>query len=126
MHTRGNMLLLVAAVAVALSGVLGTVGTAEARDFPVFSLPPPRRPPRRRPPAAAPAAAPPPPPGPPTTPPSTPPTTPPTTPPSTPPGGTQQSAPEPATLVTGLLGSGLLGLYSALRRKKRRVEPTVS
>ena len=53
-----------------------------------------------------------------TTPPSGGTTTPPT---GTPPGGVTQSAPEPATLLTGLLGSGLFGLYAAFRRKRRAV-----
>jgi hypothetical protein len=43
------------------------------------------------------------------------------TPTGTPPGGVTQSAPEPATLLTGLLGSGLFGLYAAFRRKRRAV-----
>jgi hypothetical protein len=34
-------------------------------------------------------------------------------------GGTQHSAPEPATLLTGLLGAGLLGLYSWRRSRKQ-------
>jgi hypothetical protein len=33
----------------------------------------------------------------------------------TPPGGTTQSAPEPATLLSGLLGAVLLGLYGRRR-----------
>jgi hypothetical protein len=39
-----------------------------------------------------------------------------TPPPSTPPGGSTQHAPEPASLVTGLIGAGLLGFWS--RRRK--------
>jgi hypothetical protein len=33
----------------------------------------------------------------------------------TPPGG--QNAPEPATLLTGLIGAGVLGLYASRRKK---------
>jgi LPXTG-motif cell wall-anchored protein len=67
---------------------------------------------------------PPPPPPPVIPPPITPPTVtttgePPTCePPGTPPGSTQH-APEPATLVSGLLGAGLLGLFT--RRRKKQV-----
>jgi LPXTG-motif cell wall-anchored protein len=39
-------------------------------------------------------------------------------PPGTPPGTTQH-APEPATLISGLLGAGILGLFS--RRRKKQV-----
>jgi hypothetical protein len=42
---------------------------------------------------------------------------PPNTPPGTPPGG-QQNLPEPATLVTGLIGSGLAALFATRRRRK--------
>jgi PEP-CTERM motif len=35
-----------------------------------------------------------------------------------PPGGTTQHAPEPASLVSGLLGAGLLGLFASRRKKQ--------
>jgi hypothetical protein len=43
---------------------------------------------------------------------------PPDNPPSTPPGGTTQHAPEPVTLVSGLIGVGLLSFWS--RRRKQQ------
>lgn len=39
-------------------------------------------------------------------------------PPVTPPGGTTQHAPEPATLLSGLIGAGLAGLFGSRRRKQ--------
>jgi MYXO-CTERM domain-containing protein len=39
-----------------------------------------------------------------------------------PPGGDHHSAPEPISLVTGLVGSGVLGLYALLRRRKDEPE----
>jgi hypothetical protein len=44
---------------------------------------------------------------------------------STPGGGTPKSAPEPGTLLTGLLGSGLAGL-AAFRRRRRLAPPLPS
>ena len=40
---------------------------------------------------------------------------------STPPGGTQHM-PEPATLVSALLGAGLMGAYATRRRRKQAAE----
>lgn len=46
-----------------------------------------------------------------------PPPPPPTVPPPTNPGGSQQRAPEPASLVTALIGAGLAGIYGLSRRR---------
>jgi hypothetical protein len=44
----------------------------------------------------------------------------------TPPGGTTQTAPEPATLLSSLLGVGLLGLYGRRKRKVAEKSATLA
>jgi hypothetical protein len=117
-RTRGSMCL--AAMAMLFLGLFA--GGAPAAILPVWVYMPPPPPPAAPPPP--PPSLPPPPPlpySPPPTPPSFPPGEPPGEPPGTPPG-TAQNLPEPATVVTGLVGSSLVGLYAALRRKRQMVE----
>lgn len=113
LRTRGSMILGATVVMAALGSILCCPSPAEAFHPPVFLPPPPPPPP------PPPLITPPPPvviPPPPDNPPpnNPPPNNPP---PGTPPGG-QQHSPEPATLVTGLIGSGLAGLFAVRRRRK--------
>jgi len=99
-------MILAGAVIAALALIVFCPAPVEARNPPQMPPPPPPPPP-------PPVITPPPPVV--TPPPNNPPPNNP--PPNTPPGG-QQNLPEPATLVTGLIGSCLAGLFATRRRRK--------
>lgn len=111
-----------AVLAVALVALGGTASQACA-FFPPFTLLPGTKPADPSPPALTPTLTPPAVVTPPPTVVTPPEVTPPPPGPGTSGGGPvpplpTQNLPEPATLLTGLVGSGLLGLYAAYRRKK--------
>jgi hypothetical protein len=96
------------AVRNALTGLLLNTSVA---FFPKPHPSPPPPPPPPPPPVPPPAPAPPPPP-----PPAPPPPPPP--PPGPPPPPPPNNSPEPATLISGLVGLGVAGLYALRRRRK--------